>query len=579
VQAPEPSNILYENLGVSDGARSRLSCFTALVVLILILLSVGFNFAAEHYRSALTETDFVCPIDNPANYTHDRVVLYPDDLDILQCYCVSLGQEIWGQAVICKNYLGDFAMSQTIQNLAVVVIIMCNYILRTVSKSLALIERHRSVSAQQESMTIKLFYSLFLNTALVVVLVNANFSVPSYLSWFFFGTGQFVNATPAWYKTVGGSITFTFCLLVFNPHILPVFMSCFGRCYREHLIANFKPSNYKSQDELDKKFAGEDFIIADRYGNVLNVIFMTLFYGPAFPIFYPIAALCFIVTYVCEKYSFLRYYSNPPHYDAQLQERFVRTLPYGLFLHSISALYFYTSPVTDSYPLSRYTILGNSSGLDYIDDNFQGRLLQVNSFPSACFIALFVVWKVLFFIFRLCPCCDHANTALSASSLKSYQGLPDYWTAKREAVMESYHVHDDPTYANAYLKSDSDKQLKPMTELMPDPYKNQLGSIKESAGQAYFNRAMRQSAAHTLAGKSKKATDSSSGSDSESITGGESDSTIDASSSDSDGGLPVGRVAAFKCASEGCRKTFQIKLADGPMQYQCPFCGTIMQIE
>jgi hypothetical protein len=63
-----------------------------------------------------------------------------------------------------------------------------------------------------------------------------------------------------------------------------------------------------------------------RYANMLNITFMTLMYGTALPLLYPIALLAFLFLYI-QDHVYLVYLSGAtPNYDKAVNARFLTIL-------------------------------------------------------------------------------------------------------------------------------------------------------------------------------------------------------------------------------------------------------------
>jgi hypothetical protein len=65
-------------------------------------------------------------------------------------------------------------------------------------------------------------------------------------------------------------------------------------------------------------YAGPEFEMNFRFSIFLNIIFITLLYGTALPILYPIALWSFIVLYITERLCVCYYYKQPPAYDEKM---------------------------------------------------------------------------------------------------------------------------------------------------------------------------------------------------------------------------------------------------------------------
>ena len=76
------------------------------------------------------------------------------------------------EADLCITFAEDYLKTQGLLVLAAVSIVLINAGMRGFMRWLATFERHHSVSAEQASMTLKVFLALFMNTGLVTLLVR-----------------------------------------------------------------------------------------------------------------------------------------------------------------------------------------------------------------------------------------------------------------------------------------------------------------------------------------------------------------------------------------------------------------------
>ena len=70
-------------------------------------------------------------------------------------------------------------------------------------------------------------------------------------------------------------------------------------------------------------YGGQEFAVHVRYSNMLNILFMTMMYGAALPLLYPIAMFSFAVLYVQDITLLVYFAEAPPSYDNDLNNRFI----------------------------------------------------------------------------------------------------------------------------------------------------------------------------------------------------------------------------------------------------------------
>ena len=78
------------------------------------------------------------------------------------------------------------------------------------------------------------------------------------------------------------------------------------------------PTRCKSEQQYINLYAGPKFQIDFRYSRIMNIIFVTMMYGSALPILFPIACISFLVIYFLEIYLLFYVYQIPPNYDLSL---------------------------------------------------------------------------------------------------------------------------------------------------------------------------------------------------------------------------------------------------------------------
>lgn len=112
----------------------------------------------------------------------------------------------------------------------------------------------------------RLFVTTYVNTALLVLVVNADvegiFETQfGGLAASLFGQGTFVDYTAGWFQVVAVEIMLFGLLNVFAPHFYPILLLCINTARR--LLR--KPI---SQSELNELYLGPDFILSFRLSQV-----------------------------------------------------------------------------------------------------------------------------------------------------------------------------------------------------------------------------------------------------------------------------------------------------------------------
>ncbi len=79
-------------------------------------------------------------------------------------------------------------------------------------------------------------------------------------------------------------------------------------------------------------YSGPEFIIHFKYSTILNVTYVTMFYGAGVPILFPIAALTYLVLWATERWGLAYTYEMPPAMDDRLTKNAITLLSFSPLL-------------------------------------------------------------------------------------------------------------------------------------------------------------------------------------------------------------------------------------------------------
>lgn len=153
---------------------------------------------------------------------------------------------------------------------------------------------------------------------MLLLLVNANFTESSIPFINTYLNGKYTDFTATWYGDVGATITKAMLINAF----MPVIEFCIFWCMREgfrRLDRGFGRDTYKSKKKSIQQYvdiySGPDFMIHFRFSSLMNTTFVTMMYGTALPILFPISLIAFCVLYTLERCLVFYYYKQPPAFD------------------------------------------------------------------------------------------------------------------------------------------------------------------------------------------------------------------------------------------------------------------------
>ncbi|CAD7971463.1 unnamed protein product [Amoebophrya sp. A25] len=211
-----------------------------------------------------------------------------------------------------------------------------------------------SITALNNALLWKLFSMEFVNTAIIILLVNTRFDYDGPL----LGKGDYSDFDFDWYTDVGVGIVITMMINVFSPHVGTVLKAYWRKRRRKRLLEK----DVKVLEDMNDVYVGQQFELATRYSTILTVVFVTLMYSAAIPVLLWMAAITFTGVYWCDKYTLLRASRIPPAHDETIAKGVAEALPFAVVLHLGMAIYMYGHDVVFPSP----SLAGSESGRDLL---------------------------------------------------------------------------------------------------------------------------------------------------------------------------------------------------------------------
>lgn len=291
-------------------ARSLASAHqvVALVTLAVLFASFVLIFLTKLQKTKV-EREFGRPTSCPVGVTREDVV--QDELAkksglvpykaLVECFCkAALETESFRamtneafvidaatgrQAFYCKTWATSFVTTQLLSFLSVVMVVCINVLLARILDVLVAMEKHHTESSHVVSRVIKVFLAQFCNTALLMVVINANLdyfvdesaSTAFMLSALPILTGKYSDFTPAWYDDVGVALMLTMVINTFSPHVYALLHYLAletRRFYDRGGSFDYSITRQDTQRDLDALYRGPKFDLAARYAQTLTSIFI-----------------------------------------------------------------------------------------------------------------------------------------------------------------------------------------------------------------------------------------------------------------------------------------------------------------
>ncbi|CAM9493483.1 unnamed protein product [Ectocarpus sp. 4 AP-2014] len=307
------------------------------------------------------------------------------------------------QGEVCAPFLRDYAKANAIKILAVMSVVIVNTLLTSVMGKLAKFERHVSLSDFTSTVTAKLALAQFLNTALIVIIVNAGYTGGGlgFMQDLGVLAGEYNDFERSWYATVGVAVAMTMLINVVVPHATTLV----GEIIVNPIKRLFKRRSVATQAQMNGLYKPPKFDMESRYAFLLqaclfafDVLGVSLLYSGGIPIIYLFASFSFATNFVIDKFWIIKLAQQPPMYTAALAKMFVGVLPIALLVHMSTACYM----------LGNVDILNIGDEAQTIAETLDGQgvsglvadhVLRKHVFPlfvlTALFIALYVAYKIV----------------------------------------------------------------------------------------------------------------------------------------------------------------------------------------
>jgi hypothetical protein len=191
------------------------------------------------------------------------------------------------------------------------IIVSINWILRNIMITLIKSIGQDTYSQQLKSITNGVFIVQFFNTAILIILVQANFkeiglpfpdSAMENINKIF--NGPFYDFVPLWYVAVGYKLTQTLIIMAIFPFVE------WGMAYYRQWLFRKLDNGWTNDTYKTKKtsmqvyidiYSGPEYMIHFKYSGILNIAFVTMMYGVGMPILYLIAACAYFILYSLER--------------------------------------------------------------------------------------------------------------------------------------------------------------------------------------------------------------------------------------------------------------------------------------
>jgi len=343
----DPGSILWENLGEPGSSVFMRRSFSLLLTIMLWILSAVILIASTYYKNYFKQKypTVDCGDKNPTSaQAAADFALGEYQKGYLECYCqadlVDRLNEVFPTAnneTLCLTWFQNKLVASAVTFAVVFIVLIINYFIQFVFQGLSKFEKHSTLNKQLATRVLKTFVAQFLNTGVMILIVNAKIDIS-------FWQGQFRDLPPTWYEHVGATLLSTMCINILTvPTIKAIFVlfKKIARCYDRRCGTDERITRKKVQTKYEDLYTGPEFIIDFRYSQILTLTFVCFLYSGGMPLLYLTSLLQLAITYFFDKFFLLRVSRLPKNYDENLEQVVRPTMYVALVAHLMFAIFMF----------------------------------------------------------------------------------------------------------------------------------------------------------------------------------------------------------------------------------------------
>ncbi|KAL4437681.1 hypothetical protein ABPG74_012356 [Tetrahymena malaccensis] len=439
--APAPEDIIWENFSISFCNKLFRILFSLLITLACMIGTLIFIvYVKNQNQKFLNKYPTVnCPT-NSRQLTQQQVVKDYESAvtkGLLECYCKidPLGRysdkfimSDGSTQELCKSWFEDQALIIALPFLVVVVIIVINNIMQIIFTYLSKLEGYRYVSHQVSSRVAKIFIMQFMNTALIILIMNTKFEGASNTTFSMLLDGTFTDFNPLWFLQVGSTILLTMIFYIMMPYLNFIFQSlyvCLRRYYDRKWSSDKSITRQPTQQKYESVYLSPNLLIEVRYAQIMNIIFVSFLYSSGLPLLIVSTFLYLISTYYVDKFAMLRLCRKPPQFGKNLEDIVRNILWVCIPLHCLLGIWMYGSPKMFPQSISNSILNSISSQVSQLESQinnynntnvsqeFYNRAIKSQCIPQLIVLLFFLVYilyllikkRIIIPLFNCICCC------------------------------------------------------------------------------------------------------------------------------------------------------------------------------
>jgi Calcium-activated chloride channel len=184
-------------------------------------------------------------------------------------------------------------------------------------------QRYKNKTEEKAKSVPKILFFQFINTALLILIVNAKipeFNVPKDFPLL---NGKYVDFTVPWYRNVGTTLLIAMMMNMVTPHIAQNMLFAWPACRRccdRKCTRDMKKTKQVLQEDYEEMYTGDEFEFEVRYAEITSAFYITMMFGAGIPSLYIVMFFQMLIMYWLDKRNFIKHMKKPPRYGVELSE-------------------------------------------------------------------------------------------------------------------------------------------------------------------------------------------------------------------------------------------------------------------
>ncbi|CAI2377567.1 unnamed protein product [Moneuplotes crassus] len=455
--ADDPVNINWDNLEVGRCESFRRSALTIAIAAGLLCITFLVVYVMRSFQNSLADPDGCETYEIYDTNSVDR-----SNNEAVTCVCINDGffSIIFQPSKhnVCETYIRDYILRTLVTVVVSLIVSMINFMIKIVFRTLAKYERYKSLIHETESIFWKLFVSIFINMAILLLLINANFQsiglIKDISDWLpiggdLFFSGRYEDLDRSWYPRVG----LAFCVLMISTifsNLVSTGMWEVIRMYKRNIHAK----KQLLQCDMNENMLGGVFEMDAKYGMSLAIIFLANLYYGSIPLLCPIMSIYFFIQFWLDKLYITKFARKPPHYQRNLHNMMIKIIPYSTFLHCAFSLWAYGNP--EIWPENVEARVVDGITRYYPEERtFSERLFNHNSLPHFILLCVLIIIYLIeitlgsFFMNKVNKCLKRKKQLESNSNVNIEQKT---FTKNRSKMSKFSQISYNPELNTNYAK-------------------------------------------------------------------------------------------------------------------------------